>query len=124
MPPVPGLDMGIYKDVYLSSTQDVTLNDPWVRTEKLSPDSADISVQTDLQNLSSADVQGTLEGEINPGKIAFSQPVTVKAGTTQTVTLTSATVPALHIANPKLWWPNGYGDPNLYTIKVPLRRAQ
>ena len=123
MPPVPGLDMGIYKDVYLSSTQDVTLNDPWVRTEKLSPGSADISVQTDLQNLSSADVQGTLEGEINPGKIAFSQPVTVKSGTTQTVTLTSATVAALHIANPRLWWPNGYGDPNLYTIKVTFKTS-
>ena len=121
MPPVPGLDMGIYKDVYLSSTQDVTLNDPWVRTEKLGPGSADISVQTDLQNLSSADVQGVLEGEINPGRIAFSQPVTVKSGTTQTVTLTSATVAALHIANPRLWWPNGYGDPNLYTIKLTLK---
>ena len=121
MPPVPGLEMGIYKDVYLTTTQDVTLNDPWIRTEKLGPGSADISVQTDLQNLSSTDVQGTLEGEINPGKIAFSQPVTVKSGTTQTVTLTSATVTALHIANPRLWWPNGYGDPNLYTMKVTFR---
>jgi hypothetical protein len=62
-----------------------------------------------------------LEGEINPGKIAFSQPVTVKSGTTLTVTLTSSTVAALHIANPRLWWPNGYGDPNLYTIKVAFK---
>ena len=22
------------------------------------------------------------------------------------------------INNPKLWWPNGYGDPNLYTCKL------
>ncbi len=121
MPPVPGVEMGIYKDVYLSSTQDVTLNDPWIRTEKLSSGSADISVQTDLQNLSSADVQGILEGEINPGKVVFSQPVTVKSGTTQTVTLTSAIVPALHMVNPRLWWPNGYGDPNLYTMKVTFK---
>ena len=64
-----------------------------------------------------------MEGEINPGKIAFSQPVTVKSGTTQTVTLTSATVAALHIANPRLWWPNGYGDPNLYTIKVAFKTS-
>ena len=54
MPRVPGLDMGIYKDVYLSATGDVSLHDPWVRTEKASPESADLSIATELQNHSSA----------------------------------------------------------------------
>jgi len=27
----------------------------------------------------------------------------------------------LHIVNPKLWWPNGYGDPNLYTCHLEFR---
>jgi hypothetical protein len=121
MPRVPGFDMGIYKDVYLSCTGDVSLIDPWIRTENASTDSADLSIQADLQNNSSGDVTGELDGEINPGKIAFSQPVTIKGGETQTVNLTSANVPALHVANPKLWWPNGYGDPNLYTIRLSFR---
>ena len=117
MPRVPGFEVGIYKDVYLSCTGDVSLIDPWIRTENASIDSADLSVQAELHNDSSSDVSGQFEGEINPGKITFSQPVTIKAGETQTVNLTSANVPALHLTNPKLWWPNGYGDPNLYTIR-------
>ena len=121
MPRVPGLDMGIYKDVYLSGTGNVSLRDPWIRTEKASPESADLSVATELQNHSSADVSGQLEGEINPGKITFTQPVTVHAGASQTVTLTSDAVAALHLTNPRLWWPNGYGDPNLYTVRLSFR---
>jgi hypothetical protein len=33
---VPGLDMGIYKDVYLTHTGDVSLVDPWIRTVQAS----------------------------------------------------------------------------------------
>ena len=113
--------MGIYKDVYLSGTGNVSLRDPWVRTDKASAESAELSIATELQNHSSGDVSGQLEGEINPGKITFAQPVTIRAGASQTVTLTSGTVAALHLTNPKLWWPNGYGDPNLYTVRLSFR---
>ena len=33
MPRVPGLNTGIYKDVYLSHTGEVSLVDPWIRSE-------------------------------------------------------------------------------------------
>ncbi len=121
MPRVPGLDMGIYKDVYLSATGDVSLHDPWVRTEKASAESADLSIATELRNHSPGDVSGQLEGEINPGKITFAQPVTIRAGASQTVTMTSQAVAALRLNNPKLWWPSGYGDPNLYTVRLSFR---
>ncbi|NBU72038.1 MAG: hypothetical protein EBS53_11430, partial [Bacteroidetes bacterium] len=29
-----------------------------------------------------------------------------------------------HIVNPKLWWPNGYGDPNLYTAHLEFRTGE
>ena len=121
MPRVPGLEMGIYKDVYLSATGDVSLQDPWVRTETASADSADLSLAAELQNHTAADVSGQLVGEINPGKITFTQPVTVHPGEGQTVNLTSQAVAALHLNKPRLWWPNGYGDPNLYTLRLSFR---
>ena len=37
------------------------------------------------------------------------------------MTLSSQTIPALHLKNPKLWWPNGYGLPNLYTCHLAFR---
>ncbi|MEI6491623.1 MAG: sugar-binding domain-containing protein [Verrucomicrobiota bacterium] len=123
MPRVPGLNTGIYKDVYLSHTGDVSILDPWIRTDRLTATDADLSIQTELTNSSDKAVTGNLVGEINPGKIAFSKTVTLKPGETQTVTLKAADTPALRISNPKLWWPNGYGEPNLYTCKLEFRVA-
>src|ERR1039457_1643457 len=31
---------------------------------------------------------------------------------------TSGTSHSRNLTNPKLWWPNGYGDPHLYTVTL------
>jgi len=118
MPRVPGLNTGIYKDVYLTHTGDVSLIDPWIRADLPKNTEANLSIQTEIANSASVAVTGNLVGEINPGKITFSKTVTLNPGETQTVTLKAVDIPALHISNPKLWWPNGYGDPNLYTCRL------
>jgi hypothetical protein len=121
MPRVPGLNTGILKDVYLTHTGDIALHDPWIRSFLPKPTEAVLSIQVELTNASDSAVTGELLGEINPGKMAFTKAVTLKPGKTQTVTLTPAEIPALRINNPKLWWPNGYGDPNLYTCHLEFR---
>jgi len=123
MPRVPGLNTGILRDVYLTHTGDVSLFDPWIRTDLPKPNEATLSVQVELSNSASAEVSGELIGEINPGKVAFAKAVTLKAGEKQTVSLSAADTPALRIANPRLWWPNGYGDPDLYTCQLQFRIA-
>jgi len=123
MPSVPGLNTGILKDVYLTHTGEISLIDPWIRSDLDVPNlkEAKLSIQTDLTNSSSSAVNGQLVGEINPGKIAFTKDVTLKPNETQTVTLVPTDTPALHLGDPKLWWPNGYGDPNLYTCHLEFR---
>jgi len=121
MPAVPDRNCGIYKDVYLSRSGDISLHDPWIRSELPKLTEADLSVQMELTNSSSSPVSGELVGEINPGKIAFKKAVTLKPGETQTVMFKVSDTPALHISNPKLWWPNGYGEPNLYTCRLEFR---
>jgi hypothetical protein len=118
MPRVPGLNTGIYKAVYLTHTGDVSLIDPWIRTELPYPTEADISIRTEVVNSSSSAVTGNLVGEINPGNIAFERTVTLQPGETRTIMLTPADNPSLHINSPKLWWPNGYGEPSLYTCHL------
>jgi hypothetical protein len=118
MPRVPGMNTGILKDVYLAHTGDISVLDPWIRTDRLSATEADLSVQTEVANSSASTVTGCLMGEINPGKIPFSKTMTLKPGETQTLTLNAADTPGLRIANPKPWWPNGYGDPSLYTAHL------
>ena len=121
MPDVPGLNTGITRDVYLTHTAEISLLDPWVRSELPNLTEANLSVQVEVANAAATAVTGELAGEINPGKIPFKKSVTLQAGETQTVTLSAKDTPALHLDNPKLWWPNGYGDPNLYTCQLEFR---
>jgi len=123
MPRVPGKNTGIYKDVYLSHTGEVSIIDPWIRTDLPKTTEAALAIQTEIANSSTVGVTGELVGEINPGKIAFTKTVTLKPGETQTIKLTAADTPALRINNPQLWWPNGYGDPNLYQCQFQFRMA-
>ncbi len=118
MPPVAGYNMGIHRSVRLTNTGDVSLVDPWIRTEVPDPSQADVSIQVEVQNHSGAAVNGVLKGVLSPGEIGFSQPVALAANETKTVKLDPSSAPALHLAHPRLWWPNGYGDPNLYTCRL------
>ena len=123
MPRVPGLNTGILKDVYLTHSGEVSLLNPWIRSDLPKVTEAELSVQTELTNSSPLAVSGKLVGEINPGKIAFARAVILQPNETQTVTLKAADTGTLRIANPKLWWPNGYGDPNLYTCHLEFQVA-
>ena len=80
MPRVPGLNMGIYKQVSLSHTGPVTLPDPCVRTDLPKPTQAEISLQADVTNHSASKVNGVLAGVIQPGNLQFAQPVMLNAG--------------------------------------------
>lgn len=121
MPPIAGRNMGIYKDVYITSTADVTVDDPFVKVDLPLPDvsSAKINVSADLKNISNGSQTGKLVCEIMPKdvenaeKLTFEKEVTLKKGEMQTVSFDEQT-----INNPLLWWPNGYGEQNLYNCKV------
>ena len=111
-------DTGLWQKVWLSASGPVLIDDPQVITDLPLPktDSADITVNATLQNASAKPQTGTLEGTI--GDITFSQKVTLKPNETRDLTFDPKSTPALHVANPKLWWPNGYGPQNLYTLHL------
>ena len=121
MPRVPGLNTGILKDVYLTHTGEVSIIDPWIRTDLPNLTEADLTIQTQIANSSASAVTGELAGEINPGHLTFARTVTLNPGETRTITLAALDTPALHIGNPALWWPNGYGDANLNTCHLEFR---
>ena len=133
---IPGIrdrDMGIWQNVTLTATGSVTVNDPNVVTDLPLPrtDSADLTVEATLRNLTSQPQTGTLTGTFGDARYlginlgtkesaqeSFAQIITLAPNETRVVTLTPATTPALHLNNPILWWPNGYGQPNLYHMKL------
>jgi hypothetical protein len=118
IPPVRGRDTGIWADVYLSQTGPVALENPFVRSTLPLPDtsSADLFVEATVRNLEPKPVTGTLRGTF--GTVAFEAPVTLEASATKTIKLDPSTTPALKLAKPRLWWPNGYGEQYLYPVKI------
>ena len=97
----------------------MTIADPFVVTDlPLLPDTsrADLTVKATLQNHSPRQQSGWLRGMIGPA--VFQQRVTLAAGQELAVALDPSTQPALALAHPKLWWPNGYGQPDLYDFTL------
>ena len=110
IPTVRGRDIGIYDDVWLSYTGPVTIEDPFVRTELPLPDTtkATLFAQAVLVNHSDSQVSGTLEWSF--GDLKVSQPVEM-VSSEETVVFEPQT-----LENPRLWWPKGYGEQNLYPV--------
>ncbi|MFD1769806.1 galactose-binding domain-containing protein [Sphingobacterium suaedae] len=118
MPYVPGRLAGITGNVSLAVTGEVTMEDPWVRSELESNDIAYLNVSCDFRNSARQPKDVVFSGVIQPGNIRFSQTVRVPAGETAKAVLDRKQVQELIIKQPRLWWPNGYGDPNLYTCTL------
>jgi hypothetical protein len=109
---------GIWQDVVLHATGPVEIGDSQVVTKLPLPEtsSADVTVSTELHNTSDASKKGILRGEFEGAK--FQQPVTLGAGETKTVTFAPKDFSQLHVEHPRLWWPNGYGKPELYHLQL------
>ena len=111
IPTVRGRDIGIWDDVYITYKGAVSIADPFVRTVLPLPDttSADVYAEVTLVNHSARGVEGSLRGAF--GDAGFELTQTLAPGESRTVK-----VPALHLDHPRLWWPKGYGEQNLYDV--------
>jgi beta-mannosidase len=100
------------------------VKDPFITADlSASYDNADLHISATLENKSAKPVTGTLAGIIQlqnsqEHEITFHQSVTIAANGTEAVALDSKSTPELHLSDPKLWWPNGYGAQNLYTLTL------
>jgi hypothetical protein len=112
IPTIRGRETGIWNRVYMDATGPVTIENPFTTSALPLPDTsrAAVTVEATLVNHSNLPVSGTLRGQF--GTETFSVPVTLEA-------LQEKAVPhTLQLANPKLWWPAGYGQPNLYAVNL------
>lgn len=112
---VRGRNIGIWNDVRVVSEGLVSLDSPYVLTQLPLPDttSAVLTPEVIAKNNSDEPVSGVLKGRI--GDIAFEQNVTLAPGEERIVRFDPETYPQLKVENPRLWWPNGYGKPELYS---------
>jgi len=60
-------------------------------------------------------LQGSIEN------VTFEKQVELAAHSKQQVNFDARNTPALHIMHPRLWWPNGYGAPNMYKLHISFK---
>jgi len=118
MPGIRDRETGIWQNVFLSVSGPVVVKNPKITTELPLPrtDSADVTIQAQIQNVTEQPQKGVLKGGF--GDVIFEKAIELTAGSAQTVNLDPNSFPQLRVAKPKLWWPNGYGAPNLYTLHL------
>jgi len=109
---------GIWQDVVVHATGAVTVADPQVTTDLPLPDTsrAEVTIRADVRNATDQEQRGTLRADIEG--LVVEQPVTLQPGEKKTLTFDPKGFPALTIHQPHLWWPNGYGKPELYNLKL------
>ena len=119
-PSPPDKNMGLWHEVYLTTSGPVALRHPAVLSKvDLSADTtsaAHLTVTALLNNGSDHPVKGTLKGRIE--NIEFAQPVELAAGESKDVVFSPDRYPQLNLSNPRLWWPAQMGTPNLYDLHL------
>jgi exo-1,4-beta-D-glucosaminidase len=117
-PAPPDKNMGLWREVYLTTSGPVALRYPTVVSKLDLPasESARLTVTTQLKNGTSQPVKGTLKGQIE--KVTFEQEVELAANETRDVAFNADQFPQLVATHPRLWWPAQMGKPNLYPLSM------
>jgi exo-1,4-beta-D-glucosaminidase len=117
-PAPPDKNMGLWRQVYLTTSGPVALRYATV-VSKLNPptnDSAQLTVTAQVKNGTNQSVKGKLKGEI--GDVSFEQDVELAANEAKDVTFAPDKFSQLVFSNPRLWWPVQMGTPNLYKLAM------
>jgi hypothetical protein len=111
---------GIWRDINLISTGDISLNHPFVRANLSKPDysKADITVSVDVRNNSSKFQKVSISGEFPGTSLKFEKLVELKAKEFKTLVFDVSEFNQLQLMNPRLWWPVNKGEQFLYTVNL------
>jgi hypothetical protein len=116
--PVRDRNTGIWDEVSITCTGNVKVMNPYVvtkvpgiRTPGDRQKDAFVKTSVEVENISASPQTGTLVCETNGNRMT--QAVTLAPHEKKQVTFKDLTV-----GQPRLWWPNGIGKPELYAMRI------
>jgi hypothetical protein len=117
IPAVRDRNTGLWQSVELAVSGDLKIVDPHVVTHLPLPrtDCADIKVDVPIENRSPNAIDATVTVQF--ASVTVRKRMLLPPGRSE-VGFDAAEFPAMHLNAPRLWWPNGYGDPFLYTLNI------
>ncbi len=116
-PTPPDKNMGLWQDVYLTTSGSVEIRYPAVVTHLADNGAlAELTILAELRNASDRPVEGKFQAEIAGLGLRVEQAESLAAGETKSVKLIPEDFTQLAVKNAKLWWPAQMGSPNLYDL--------
>ena len=126
IPAIRDRNTGLWQDVVLEAAGPLEAQVPQIITrlpgvERGGTDRsrAEVTIRVPVRNATETAVQGSVS--IAFDDVEVTKQVSVAAGATALVEMTPTEFRQLAVANPKLWWPNGYGEPALHTMHVEVK---
>jgi hypothetical protein len=116
--PIRDRNTGIWDQVSISTSGPVVIRDPHVitrvpgqRKPGETQEPARLTISAQVFNASDTPQSGVLAYNLEGNK--SEKPFTLQGGETLEITFDE-----LELENPRLWWPNGYGSQDLYTLQL------
>ncbi len=103
---------GVWKPIYLNVWDQARIEDLNIRQKELKKETASLSAEVEVVAAGNADATVEIEN-VTDNKVVAKQPVKLTAGT-NTIAVDFS------VANPKLWYPVGYGEQSLYNFRAKL----
>lgn len=123
-PVPPDHNMGIFRPVLLKRSGKVVIDNLYVRSDLdvTTFRKAGLEVCADISNHADESRKALLEIEVAGKRIK--RRVCLEPGETKTVSLSHERCRKLRISNPRVWWPNGLGSPELYTLALRVKSSK
>ncbi|MCK7483886.1 MAG: hypothetical protein M0C28_48025 [Candidatus Moduliflexus flocculans] len=117
-PAPPDNAMGLFREVRIRATGDVSVENPFVATklDLAAFKEARLTVSADVVNHADADVTGTLDGQLEGRK--FSREVTLRPGRPAASSSLRRSTPELVVTAPRVWWTHDLGSQELYLLNL------
>ncbi|HOW09786.1 MAG TPA: glycoside hydrolase family 2 TIM barrel-domain containing protein [Bacteroidales bacterium] len=123
-PEPPDRGMGIWREVRLRSSGDVSMRYPFVvsKLDTASLKIASLTVSCELINNSNMKKSG--EVMVNIGnELNLKKKVLLAPGEKRLVTFTPGDFSELNMENPRVWWTHDLGTPEMYDLKISFIQA-
>ncbi len=117
-PTPPDKNMGLFRPVTLCLSGPVAIQSPFVKTKINlgSLNQAELTIEAELINFSSEAVEASLWAIIEKNNIH--KIINLAPGEKKLISLKASEFKDLIFMNPRLWWPNGYGNPEMYKLQL------
>lgn len=117
-PPAPDKNMGLWRGVKIICSGQVSLNNIYVRSDvdTASLKSAKISIGFELNNHSTLSKRAKVVAEFDGVKVE--KDFETAANGIIEGSFNSEEFQQLNLKEARLWWPNGMGNPELYTLNI------